>query len=341
MKTVKFTLPALIILTIFACKNKKEMKNENPFFGEYKTPHQTAPFDQIKEEHYMPAFKEGIKRAKASVDKIVNSKDKPTFENTIVALERSGELLGKVASVFYNLTSAETNDKLQAIAKEVSPLMSEYSNDINLNAGLFKKVKAVYDDKDNHKYTPEQLTLLTDTYKGFVRSGANLNDADKAKLREISKKLSKLTLEFGDNVLGETNAYQLHVTIEADLKGLPESFKEAAALTAKQEKKEGWIFTLQYPSFGPFLRYVENRKLREELYKAYATRCSKGKFDNSEILKNIANLRLAKSKLLGYKSYADYVLEERMAKSADKVNTFLNKLYEASMPFAKNDVKRS
>lgn len=339
MKRIQLISAALLIAVMFACKPKTEMKSDNPFFNKYDTPHGTIPFHIIKDTHYLPAFEEGMKRAKAEVEAIANSKKTPTFDNTIVALDNSGELLGKVSSVFFNLASAETNDSIKKLKAIILPRLTEFYNDINLNEALFARVKSVYNDMKNHKFTAEQKTLIEDTYFGFARNGANLKEEKKAKFREISKKLAKLGSKFGDNVLEQTNAYQLHITKESDLKGLPGYVKEAAALAAKRAKKTGWVITLQAPSFRPFLKFSENRKLREQVYKAYVTRCIGGKFDNTKIIKEIANLRLQRANVLGYNTHADYVLERRMAKSADKVNNFLKQLLDASLPYAKKEVE--
>ncbi len=304
----------------------------------FKTKHNTAPFSQIKTENFLPSFKEGIKLAAAEVDAIANSQDQPTFENTIEAMSYSGSILDRISSVFFNLHSAETNDEIQAIAVEVSPLLSEFSNDIMLNAKLFERVKAVYDSKESLDLNTEQKTLLDKSYKSFSRNGANLNDADKEKLRAIDKELSGLSLEFGENVLKETNAYQMHITEENDLSGLPEGEIEAARELAKLEGKEGWIITLDYPSYIPFMTYADNRELRKELAIASGRRAFQGnENDNQEIVLKIVKLRFERAKLLGYKSHANFVLEERMAENPEKVKSFLGELLEKAKPAAQRE----
>ncbi len=284
----------------------------NPFFSEYKTPHGTIPFNEIKIEHYMPAFEKGIEENKKEIDAIVNNPEAPTFENTIVALENSGKLLSRVGSPFYNLLSAETSDELQALAQQVSPMMTDHSNSISLNQALFARIKAVYDQKDKLKLTPEQQTLLQNTYDGFVRSGANLSEADKAVYSELSKELGLLSLQFSQNALKETNAYSLLVTNKELLKGLPEYVMEMLADNAKKAGKEGWLLNLKVTTYVPFMKYADNRDLRRELYMANAAKCIGGEYDNTETMKKIANTRLKMANLLGYKTYADYVLVKRM-----------------------------
>ena len=304
----------------------------------FKTKHNTAPFSQIKTEDFLPSFKEGISIAAKEIDVIANSQDAPTFANTIEAMSYSGSVLDRISSIFFNLHSAETSDEIQAIAVEVSPLLSEFSNDIMLNAKLFERVKAVYDAKKTLDLTTEQKTLLDKTYKGFARNGANLNDADKEKLRQIDKELSGLSLEFGENVLKETNAYQMHITEEKDLSGLPEGEIEAARELAKIEGKEGWIITLDYPSYIPFMTYADNRELRKELAIASGRRAFQGnELDNQEIVLKIVKLRFERAKLLGYSSHAHFVLEERMAENPEKVKSFLEELLEKAKPAAQRE----
>uniref|UniRef100_UPI0032163EE5 M3 family metallopeptidase n=1 Tax=uncultured Draconibacterium sp. TaxID=1573823 RepID=UPI0032163EE5 len=324
-----------VVIVIFLMSLGMINAQNNPLLGDFNTPHQAAPFDKIENEHFLPAFKEAIIQGKAEVDAIKNNQAAPTFENTVVALEETGRLLGRTAGVFFNLLSSETNDELQNIAQEVSPLLTNFQNDISLDPVLFKKVKAVYEQKDKLDLTTEQNTLLENTYIGFVRKGANLSEADKEKFREISTELSKLTLTFGENVLKETNSYQLHITDKSKLAGLPEGAIEAAAGKAKAKDKEGWIFDITMPSYLPFMKYADNRELRKELYLAYASKSFKGnEFDNNENVKRIAGLRLETSKLLGYTNYADYVLERRMAMNPAGVYGLLDDLYEASYKVA-------
>lgn len=312
----------------------------NPLLESFKTPYNTAPFSKIKNEHFYPAIENGIAVARKEIDAIVANTETPTFKNTIEALDFSGELLSNVTSVFFNLNSAETNDEIQKIAQEISPLLTEYANDIALNEKLFIRVKAVYDNKeDQSKLTPEQSMLLDKTYKGFVRNGANLSDSNKEELRKIDKELSKLSLNFGENVLAETNKYELHLTNKEDLAGLPEGVIEAAAMTAKSKNKEGWIFTLAFPSFGPFMTYAESRSLRQQLYMANATRsCKDDNLDNQKNVLRIVELRYQRANLLGYKNHAHFVLEEQMAQTPEKVKTFLNDLLQKAKPFALNEM---
>jgi peptidyl-dipeptidase Dcp len=304
----------------------------------FNTKHNTAPFSQIKIEDYFPAFQEGIALAKAEIDAIVNNPEAPTFENTVVAMDFSGDILDRLSSVFFNLNSAETNDEMQKIAQEVSPLLSEFGNDITLNAALFAKIKAVYDQKETLNLNPEQTTLLDKKYKSFSRNGANLPEDKKDKLREIDKELSKLSLQFGENVLAETNAFELHLTDESDLAGLPEGTIEAARLLAKSQEKEGWIFTLDHPSYIPFLTYADNRELRKKMAIAFGARSfQNNEFDNQENVLKIAKLRFERANLLGYKTHAHFVLEERMAQSPEKVFSFLNDLLAKAKPAAQKE----
>ena len=304
----------------------------------FNTKHNTAPFSQIKIEDYVPAFNEGIALAKAEIDAIVNNPDAPTFENTIVAMDYSGDILDRLSSVFFNLNSAETNDEMQKIAQEVSPLLSEFGNDIRLNTELFAKVKAVYDQKESLNLNPEQTTLLDKKYKSFSRNGANLPEDKKNQLREIDKELSKLSLQFGENVLAETNNFELHLTDEKDLAGLPEGTIEAARLLAKNQEKEGWIFTLDYPSYVPFLTYADNRELRKKMAIAFGAKgFQSNEFNNEENVLKIAKLRHERANLLGYKTHAHFVLEERMAESPEKVFSFLNDLLAKAKPAAQKE----
>jgi len=304
----------------------------------FNTKHNTAPFSQIKLEDYKPAFIENIAKAKAEIDAIITNPDAPTFENTIVALDFSGEQLDRLSSIFFNLNSAETCDEMQKIAQEVSPLLTEFSNDIALNEDLFNRVKAVYDQKDSLNLTTEQATLLDKKFKGFSRNGALLNEEDKLKLREIDTELAKLKLTYGENVLAETNNYQLHITNEADLKGLPDGAKEMAASLAKSKNLEGWVFTLDFPSYLPFVTYVENRELRKEIAIAAGKKSfHDNEFDNKENVKRIVELRHKRANLLGYKSHSDFVLEERMAQNPEKVLSFLNDLLEKAKPASQKE----
>ena len=303
----------------------------NPLLGEFKTPHQTAPFNEIKNEHFIPAFQECIKLGEAEIAAIIANTSAPTFENTIVALENTGRLLSRTAGVFFNLMSSETNEDLQKIAQEVSPMLTKFQNDITLNPALFEKVKAVYAQKDKLKLNAEQQMLIENSYSNFIRQGANLTDVQKDKFREISTELSKLSLTFNENVLKETNSYELLITDKNKLSGLPEGVLEAAAGLAKSKNKEGWLFTLNMPSYLPFMKYADNRELRKELNIAYGSKAFKGnEFDNQENVRKLAALRLEMAKLLGYKNYADYALERRMAMNQEGVYKLLDDLYEAS-----------
>lgn len=310
----------------------------NPLLIPYKTPHQTIPFNEIKTEDYFPAFQEAMKQHNIEVDAIVNNPQAPTFENTIVALEKTGSLLIKVSSPFYNLLSSETNDELQTIAEKISPLMSEHNNSIKLNEKLFARVKSVYLQKDKLKLTPEQQMLLKDTYEGFTKNGANLSDADKVIYRQLSKDLSMLTLQYGQNVLKETNKYSLLITNKDLLKGLPKDLLDMLASNAKKAGKEGWLLNLKATCYVPFLKYADNRDLRRELYMANSTKCMMGgEFDNIENVRKIANTRLKITNLLGYKSYADYELIDRMAENKTKVYDLLDKLLTAYKPTAEKE----
>ena len=304
----------------------------------FNTKYDTAPFSQIKNEDYLPAFQKGIALAKAEIEAIVNNSEKPTFENTIETLAFSGNTLDRISSVFFNLNSAETSDEMQKIAQEVSPLLSEFGNDVRLNAALFAKVKAVYEQKEALNLNPEQTTLLDKKYKSFSRNGANLSDDKKTILREIDKELSKLSLQFGENVLAETQAFQMHLTDEKDLAGLPEGTIEAAHALAKSLEKEGWIFTLDHPSYIPFVTYSDNRELRKKMAIAFGARAfQNNEFDNQKIVLKIAKLRFDRAQVLGYATHAHFVLEERMAENPEKVKTFSNDLLAKAKPFAQKE----
>ncbi|MHB0754826.1 M3 family metallopeptidase [Polaribacter sp. M15] len=306
----------------------------NPLLQDFNT----APFTKISSDDYKPAIKKGIEIAKAEIDEIVNNTEAPTFENTTVALDFTGEKLNRITSIFFNLNSAETNDAIQKIAQEVSPWLSEFRNDITLNEALFERVKAVFDDRENLDLTPEQQMLLEKQYKGFARNGANLSDDKKSKLREIDSKLSKLSLQFGENVLAETNAFELHLTNEEDVSGLPESAKEAAQQLAQEQNKEGYIFTLHYPSYIPFLTYADNRELRKKMAIAAGKKAFQdNEFNNEKIVLEIVNLRQQRANLLGYKTHAHFVLEERMAESPEKVIEFSNNLLAKAKPAAQKE----
>lgn len=302
----------------------------NPFFSKYDTPHGTVPFHLINLEDYEPAIVEGMARQKAEIDAIINNPEIPTFANTIEPYELSGEMLNRVSTVFGNQLSANTSPKLQDLANKLMPMLSEHENDISLNPQLFARIKAVDDNRANEQLNKEQLKLLEDIYIGFTRNGANLSEEQKATFREITMQLSLLSLQFSNNLLNETNAYQLHLTDPNQLQGLPESAIEAAKEAAQQKGLEGWIFTLKAPSFSPFMMYADHRELRQELYMAYHTRCThNNEYNNIEVVKQLVNLRLKVAQLLGYNTYADYVLERRMAQDKQHVYQLENDLLAA------------
>ena len=304
----------------------------------FKTNYNTPPFRIIQTKDYLPTFKEAIKMAKKEIDDIVNNAETPSFENTIEALDFSGEQLDRISSIFFNLNSAETNEEIQKIAQEVSPLLSEFSNDITLNEDLFKRVKAVFNSKNELKLTTEQTTLLDKKYKGFSRNGANLSEDKKDKLREIDKKLSQLKLKFGENVLAETNKFEMLITDAADLSGLPEGTKEAAKQLAESKDKTGWLFTLDYPSYIPFVTYANNRELRKKLTLAAGSKAFKNdELDNQDNVLQITRLRHERANLLGYKTHAHFVLEERMAETPETVLEFSNELLEKAKPAAERE----
>lgn len=313
----------------------------NPLLKTFDTLHQTAPFSKIKSKHFKPAFNEAIEKAKKEVNHIIDNSENPTFKNTIEALAFSGHELDRISSVFFNLNAAETNAELQKIAQEVSPLLSEFSNDIVLNEKLFQKIKAVYNRQADFNLTTEQKTLLEKQYKNFVRNGVNLSDKDKKSLREIDKKLAKLKLDFSENVLVDTNAFELLITDEKELDGLPKTAKEAAKLLAEQKNKEGWLITLDYPSYIPVMTYANNRKLRKKLAIAFGKRgFQENENNNEKIVLKIADLRYQRANLLGYKTHSDFILEERMAEKPENVLRFLNNLKDKAKPAAITEFKK-
>lgn len=308
---------------------------KNPLLEKFELPFQAAPFKSIENKHFKPAFKKAITEAKTEIDNICLNPEKPTFENTLEALSFSGEKLDRISSIFFNLNSAETNEEIQRIAQEVSPWLSEFANDITLNKELFERVQSVYENRNKLNLDTEQLTLLTKNYKNFVRNGALLDEESKSKLRAIDAETSKLKLQFGENVLAETNNYQLHLTDENDLKGLPEGAVEAAKMLAQEKNLEGWLITLDYPSYIPFMTYADSRKLRKEISLAFGSKSFKdNKYNNESTILKLINLRHQRAQLLGYKSHSDFVLEERMAETPENVTTFLNDLLEKSKPAA-------
>ncbi|GAB6867822.1 M3 family metallopeptidase [Bacteroides rodentium JCM 16496] len=314
--------------------------SENPFLEAYNTPHNTIPFDRIRVEHYEPAIREGMRLHNKEVDAIVSNTQAPTFSNTIVALENSGALLQQATTVFGNMMSANTSDEMQELAKVLMPLLDKHSNNIRLNEKLFARIKTVYDNRDNEGLDSEQMQLLTDTYRSFARNGVNLQGEEKEKYRQLSQKLSVLSLQFDENNLKEMNGYELHITDTAQLAGLPESAVDAAAEAAREKGEKGWLFTLHAPSYSPFMTYADNRDLRKELYMAYNTLCSKeNATDNRDIVKQIANTRIEVAQLLGYKNHAAYQLEERMAENSEAVYHLLQQLIDAYMPAARQELE--
>jgi peptidyl-dipeptidase Dcp len=334
----KQILPIIMILaaSIAGCESG-EKNTDNPLLVAYDTPYGVPPFDKIKDEHFKPAFDEAFKKHNEEIAAIVNNPEEPTFENTILALENSGALLSNISTVFSNLNSAHTNDALKALAVELAPISSAHRDNIALNDTLFLRIKHVWDNKESYGLNAEQHQLLEDTYKSFVRGGANLDEAGKQRLREINSELSVATVKFGQNLLEETNAYQLVIDKEEDLAGLPAGLVAAAAEVAKNAGQEGkWIFTLQNPSVMPFLQYADNRELRKQIWEAYQNRGNNGNDkDNNEVLVKIANLRLEKANLLGYATHAHYVLEEAMAENPANVYKLLNDLWKPALAKAK------
>ena len=311
----------------------------NPLLQTFTTKHNSAPFNEIKEEHFSPAFQELIKLSEKEIDEIVNNSEEANFKNVIEALAFSGDQLEIVSSIFFNLNSAETNDEIQKIAQEVSPLLTEFSAKISQNEKLFAKINKVYNEKEKYHLNEEQQMLLTETYKGFVRSGALLNETEKEEFKKISIELSTKSLQFGQNVLAETNNYFKHIIDEKDLAGIPEAILQQYREEASERNLEGFVVTLQYPSFLPLMTYAENRELRKELALANGKKSfQNNEFDNQNLIKEIIHLKQKKAQLLGYKSYADYVLEERMAKDPAKVKVFLNELLEKAKPFAEKEI---
>ena len=314
----------------------------NILLQHFDTPYQTPPFHLIKEEDYLPAFKAAIASAKNEVNAIADNTDKPDFRNTIERLEKTGKQLNIISNIFFNLNHADTNENIQSIAREASPLLTEFSNDIRLNEKLFAKIRDVYDSCDRSALREDQNKLLEDTYKDFVLNGALLTGKDKERYRAITKELAQLSLQFGENILAETNDFKLHITDKKDLSGLPEGAVEAAAALAKSEGKEGWMFSLHFPSYMAFMKYADNRELREKLFREFSRRGNQNnKHDNKEVIKSMVSLRVEKAKLLGYNTHADLVLEKSMASSKDRVTGFLQELLDASINFAKNDIEET
>ena len=310
----------------------------NPLLIKSTLPYGAPQFDKIENQHYIPAFKQAIEEGKAEVDAIVNNTEVPTFKNTIEALEYAGETLNSISHIFYNLLEANTNEEMQNIAEEISPLTTEFSMYVRLNDGLFKRIKSVYEQRESLGLNDVEMRLLEKTYEGFARNGANLSPEDKETYSKYMEELSLLSLQFGKNVLAATNAFTLNITDENDLAGLPDYVREQAAEAAKNKDLSGWLFDLTAPSYGPFMKFSERRELREKMYRQYNTRAFGGELDNSDIIKRIAELRIKVANILGYKNFAEYQIERRMAKSPESVNEFLNKLLEPALPKAKQEV---
>lgn len=321
-----------VMTAIISCKM------ENPLLTESPLPYGAPQFDKIKNEHYLPAFEQGFKEGKAEIDAIVANTDEPTFENTIVALEESGQTLERVSSIFYNLMEADTDDEKQEIAEKISPMMNEYSMYISLNEALFGRVKSVYDKRETLNLDKDQMRLLEKTYKGFVRGGANLSPEDKETFSKLSEELSLTQLQFSKNALDATNAFSMNLTEESQLEGLPDFVREIGASAAKEKGQEGWTFDLSYPSYSPFMQYSSCRELREKMWRAYNSKAIGGDFDNTEVCRHIADLRIRIANILGYRTYADVATEDRMVKGTENVYKFLGELMEPSLPVARKEV---
>ncbi len=345
-KSISVMIPVFIVLFVFNSgivmsgekAGEKKMCN-NPFFKKYDTPFEVPPFDLIKEDHYIPAFKKGMKDHMSEINAIINSKEEPNFVNTIEALENSGELLSNVSAVFFSLYSSLNDEKMQDIAKQMSPLLSKHEDDISLNEELFRKIKIVYDNREKLNLNPEQKKVLEEYYKGFVRSGANLNEEDKSKLRKVNQELSALGLRFGKNLLAETNSFKMVIDKKEDLVGLPESVISGAAETAEAMGEKGkWVFTPQRPSWTPFLQYSPRRDLREKLYKGYILRGdNNNENDNKKIIAKIASLRVRKARIMGYETYADFKIERNMAKTPANVYKLLDQIWVPALKMAKDE----
>lgn len=341
MKIKSIFLFSALISAFTMNSQEKNKDNSNPFFETYTTPYQIPPFDLIKNEHFKPALLEGIKRHEIEIEAILSNPEKPSFDNTILAMENSGKLLSKVSTVFYNLNSANTNEEIQSIAKELAPKLSAHNDNINLNEVLFKRVKSIWDDQKNLKLNKEQSKILENIYKNFIRSGANLSEESKKRMREINSEMAVATLKYGQNILAETNSYELVISDKNDLAGLPNELIETAAADAKAKGKTGkWVFTLSNSSLMPFLQYSSNRKLRQEIWNAYQMRANNNnEKDNKELAIKIANFRGEKARLLGYATHADYVLEKSMAKNPETATKLLNDLWIPALNMAKKEAE--
>ncbi|MGL5920747.1 MAG: M3 family metallopeptidase, partial [Bacteroidales bacterium] len=337
----KIFLAAGMLAMLYSCSTSNKGEASNPFFSEYKTPFQVPDFDAIAFEHYLPAFEKGMADQAQEIDAIIKNRAMPDFDNTIAALDESGKLLSKVSRVFFGLNGACTTEEMQKLNREIAPMLSKHYDDINLNPLLFDRVKQVWDRRADFNLNPAQAKLLEDTYKGFVNGGANLNAEDQEKLRNLNSQISENQIKFEQNVLTETNAYELTIDNKEDLAGLPEGVIAAAATTAKEKGKDGkWVFTLQNPSVMPFLQFADNRELREHIYNAYINRCNNGNdADNNEVIKQLVDLRLQKAKLMGANNYANFALEERMAKNDTNVYKLLDQLWPFAVAKANDEAK--
>ncbi len=339
MKKIFFLLSALLLLVVFT-SNVNAQNTDNPFFKEWETPFKTPPFNEIKLEHYLPAFEEGIKQQNSEIEAVINKKENPTFKNTIDALEKSGQLLSRVNRIFNGLNYSDTNDEMQKISEETTSMLSKHIDDFYLNEKLFKRIKFLYDEKETLNLSIEQNTVLENYYTNFVRGGANLNQDGKEKLRKINDELSQLVLKFGDNVRRENSKFELIVDRKEDIAGLPDASVQAATEKAETKGFTGkWIFTIDKPTLIPFLQFSENRDLREKMYKAYMNRGNNNdELDNKKILSRIIVLRVEKANLLGYKTYSDFVLQKKMAKTPENVYAFLNDMWKPTVRKAKSEV---
>lgn len=330
----------LLLMTIVTAATPAVAQKNNPLMQDWNTPHQTPPFSQIKTEHYAPAMRAAIKEAEANVNSIVKQKAAPTFENTIVALQKSSERLDRVSGILFNLNECNTNSELQKIVMDLTPELTRYENRVSMNDKLFARVKAVYDQRDNLSLTTEVRTLLEDTYKSFVRNGVNLTGNDKKTFAKNSERLAQLSQQMNQNVLADNNEYFLQIQSAADLKGLPPDVVGAAKEEAVERKLDGWVFTLAYPSYGPFMTYCENRDLREQMWRAYNSRGNRGNNnDNNEVIREMTQLRYQQAKLLGYETYSQYVLSNRMCETPQQLGEFLTQLVDAARPYAIKDLK--
>ena len=327
------------MMTVLSAAAPAMGQSDNPLLQKWNTPHQTPPFSKIRNEHYTPAVKEAIRVAEANIQNIINQKESPTFENTIVAMQTASELLDKVSGVMFNINECNTDPELQKIVLKLSPELTRFNNSVNMNEKLFARVKAVYEQRDRLNLTTEQRTLLEETYKGFVRHGVNLTGKDKRTFAKNSERLSELSQRMNQNVLADNNSYILNVTRKEDLAGLPENVVAAARQEAQERKMDGWVFTLAYPSFGPFITYADNRALREQMWRAYNSRGNRGnKNDNNEVIREMTRLRYEQAKLLGYTNYSEYVLSNRMCETPQQLSEFFTQLINAALPFAKQDL---